>query len=456
MMILHLIVLLLLWSFGVQEIANCPTPDSLSAPSFSYQYEAGEDLAEKWNQQVLDFLNTTGSTAGLIEAIQATQPLADQQPTITAEIFEADMNGDGSPDQLVNINLAWGAGYNRVLSVYGCSSSHYALLSTLTGGDFFDRRAERPPTQIASVVDMNTDGSAEIISREITVTQKFHEAARIYSMVDGRLIQVFDSGYSLGFLGNIEIRNADNNLQTLGLLLNDSYAYGQGVALGVIELIRWRPIQTVYAWDGQTFTANCRYFTDNPTTLFETLHSAEAYRACGNFNAALAAYQRLIHDSTLLTWAQDPEFTFASDEPNRYAIQAERAYLTAFAYYRSAQIELASGNVQAARDIADNMLTAFPPGQQGHQYAAMTSAMATAYEQSEQLDMACNAAESALEEVHQSGTDPGIDPDLVYYDHSLGWGFYYYSGFNYASDPHDIFTVPEAIDDMVKTPVCLS
>ena len=437
------------------DVNTCRQPTGRAVPPFSYQYESGEDLAAKWNPQILDYLNATGSDDGLAEAMQAAQPEPNAQPTITVEIVEIDVTGDGEINLLVNLNLAWGAGYNRVLVLYGCSRRRYELLGSIVGGDFYDSHADRPPTLLAKVVDMNANGRPEIISREITVTQKFLEAVRIYEWDGEALAQTFDSGYSLGFYSNIQIEDADNDPNTLELLIADSYGYGTGVAFAVIEISRWRPVQDVYVWDGGNYIKTCRYFTDDPFTLFETLHSAESHRACGDLDNALRYYQRMINDPMLQSWEMAFDYDLDAPLSDTVATHVERAYLTAFAHYRIAQIHLTMGNNEAAREIAAQAQAAFPGGEQGHQYATMTSALVAQYEQSNHMAAACLAAANALPQARTDGSDPGIDPEQVYYDHNLGWGFYYYSGFNYSSDPHNIFAVPQDIRSMISIPICL-
>ena len=100
---------------------------------------------------------------------------------------------------------------------------------------------------------MNADGRPEIVSRESVVFQKFEEAVRIYEWDGETLAQTFSSGYSLGFFDDVRIENVDDRPETLELVIGDRWAYGQAVATAVIELIRVRPVEEIYGWDGEGY-----------------------------------------------------------------------------------------------------------------------------------------------------------------------------------------------------------
>ncbi len=429
-----------------QNRSACPQPTGDTPAPLVYR-TLGDDFAAAISARMLDYLNTSGTAAGLLDWLQP------DAAGIDAEVLTADVTGDGAEDLLVNVSLTPGPYFTGVIALYGCASQRYVLLGQVETGDFFDS-AYTPPVSIVSLRDMNHDGRTEIVTRQGMVTQKYQEAVRIYEWNGEMLAPVFDSGYSLGAYDDIRVEEADSDPTTLELIVDDRWAYGQGVATAVIELTRWRPIEVVYAWDGTGYTAICRHFTDDPTTLFETLHSAETYRACGNLDQAQRFYQRMVVDPTLQTWAMAEGFGPA--DPDSYNNRVERAYLAAFAHYRIAQILLERNDVEMAQEVVRQALNAYPPGQFGHQYAVMSGALWEDFGKSGDLTHACAAAETALESVRHDGSDPGIDPVAASMDPSIHWGFYYESGFNYSPDPDDLFTVPEAIQSMVSIPICLA
>ena len=128
----------------------CPQPTGADAPAIRYQPEKDENLSEKFDSQILAFLNTTGSSDGLQAAI-----LRDYQqgtlPALSADVVESDLTGDGLSDVLVNINVAYGGGFSRVMAVYGCTQQRYVLLDSQETSNLFDTSAGAPPTRIWSI-----------------------------------------------------------------------------------------------------------------------------------------------------------------------------------------------------------------------------------------------------------------------------------------------------------------
>jgi tetratricopeptide (TPR) repeat protein len=433
-----------------QSNSLCPEPTGSTAPPITYVYEdleTGEEVADKFDSAILGYLNANGSSENLDTALAAAMP-PDSLPEITADVIEADLTGDGIQDVLANVNIFYGASYNRLLAVYACDSGQYQQISQLVGGGFFDSFVDTPPTSIVSVIDMNADGQPEVVVREGTVIQKYFETAVIYQWNGTGLLPVAGIG-SLGSFRDVRVENADDDPATLELVLDDAWGYGQAAAMAMIEISRIRPIRAVYTSDGELI---CKHFTDEPPTLFEALHSAETYRACGDLDTALRYYQQIIDDPALLTW--DLAFAWGQATPTAesYVAQVERAYLTAFAHYRIAQIYLSRGDIEAAQAVAEQVQATYPPGTHGHKFAASTAALLNWYQGTGQMESGC---EQAFEAGHMEMSDPGIDPVQAHIDPENGWGFYYYSGFHYSSDPTSIYHVPPEIADMIQISICL-
>ena len=80
-----------------QSSADCPQPTGNSAEPLVYR-TLGDDFAAEISARMLDYLNTTGSAAGLEEWLQ---PDTDG---IDAKVIEADVTGDGADNLLVNVS----------------------------------------------------------------------------------------------------------------------------------------------------------------------------------------------------------------------------------------------------------------------------------------------------------------------------------------------------------------
>lgn len=455
-MMILLLVFLIPQPSNAQESSACHEPTGTAPPAFEYEFESSEDLGEIFSPQIVDYLHTTGSTEGMVEAIGE---LSDEdQPLIDAQVFEADLTGDGEVNVLVSVNVTWGAGYNNVLAVFGCVDNAYQTLSTLTSGDFFDIGGA-PPTTIVSVADMNGNHRPEIAQRRGLVQQKYLEAVNIYEWNERELVEVFTTGFSLGYFDSVAVVDNDNDSETLELVIGDRWGYGQATAYAVIEIVRWRPIQVEYGWDGETYDLTCQFFTDDPTTRFETMHSAETHRACGHYDEAMERYQELLNNPDLAAWAS----AFALEpleieDMGAFAAELENAYVRAFSYYRLAQLHLLEGDVEAAQSMLEMAQAEFSVGEHGYQYVAMTEALVNHFNESNDLGEACNVAEMRYNEVRESGDDPGIPYFVVEYSDGMisQSPFYWDSGKINSSDPDDIFNVPASVSDMIQIPICIN
>jgi len=79
------------------------------------------------------------------------------------------------------------------------------------------------------------------------------------------------------------------------------------------------------------------------------------------------------------------------------------------------------------------------------------------YQETGDLQEACHAAENAFNLAYENGDNPRIDYyEDVYSDGTtFQYGFYFANGRHYGANPDNLFAVPEDIDGMVSTPICL-
>jgi len=89
------------------------------------------------------------------------------------------------------------------------------------------------------------------------------------------LALTFREGPNYGAFRDVRLLNLDENPATLEMIVGYYYAYEEENAQAYIELTHVRPIDMIYQWQGETLTLQCRHFADEPTTFFETLHSAD-------------------------------------------------------------------------------------------------------------------------------------------------------------------------------------
>ncbi len=446
-----------LFAFALPVSAQgCVEPTDFPAPVIVFDRPEGRtDDVKILDDQIVTYLNFTHSTRGLEDA------LAPSGTLMFAQVIESDITNDGFEDVLVNVTVNYGATFTTYIGLFTCQDAHFSHLDTFTTGGWSGADQESP-AHLLYVVDIGNNQRPEIVLELDTIEgQKYHETLEMLEWNGEKLAVTFTIGPYYGAFSDVRLLNLDENLTTLELIVGYTYAYEEETASAFIEYSHVRPIDMVYTWEGTPpkLTLQCRYFTDEPTSLFDTLHSAEAYYACGHFNEAKTYYGNLYNSERLTAWAegnwQTPWLIYAESiaDKDAYAAELERAYLRAFAGYRFVQIYQSEQDIASLESMVGSLEREYPPGTHGHIYAAMARAYWDAYQLAGQ-DAACAAAETAFV------TDRD-DPKIDYYEDKLDdgsvihYGFYFYSGHRYSSDPDNLFDVPDDIDGMVKIPICL-
>jgi hypothetical protein len=442
---------------SAQNAPTCGSPTGKPAPAFTFHKQNDSDAdAKQFSDQIVQYLNTTGSIDGLQAALVAIH--AENEPVFKAQVIESDMTGDNVPDILTNVTVSYGATYGEYLSLFTCSDNGYSLLDTILGGGW-ELGGNSIQASVIYVVDMNNDQRREIVlDYQTLVGSKGGEGLTIYEWDGSKLAALFALEPEYGTFSGVNLTNHDSNPATLELAIGQSYAYGGNVATSVGEILDWRPVDTLYQWDGTTFTLTCTYFTDEPTQLYRVLQSAETRRACGDYDAAITYYDKLWNYDELQTWDYQGWLIIPDsvEDKNAYSGNLEQTYLAAFAGYRLLQIDLATDYLTGAGDIANQIRLRYRRGTPGYGYAAMAAALWENYQVTHQLEDACAAAETAYHAAFEKGGDPGIQ----YYEDNINgqiihYGFYFYNGFVYAPDPDHLFDQPESLDPFLSIPICL-
>jgi hypothetical protein len=457
--IILLFTLLMLASpAAAQQAFSCdkPTGNAPPAITFNGSPSAAQD-AQQFEDDILNYLTITNSVDGLETALSASMPKG-YFSGITAQVIQADITGDKRSDVLTDVNVDFGPSYEQFLNLFTCTDTGYILLDALTNTELADS-GEQPPTAVLKVTDINDNQHPDII---LYTTQSNGMlpaiSIEIYEWDGKKLAQTFVAGPDLALTPQVRLVARDDNPALPELVLENHYGYGQSVESSTGEIPKWRPIDEVYRWNGTSYDFLCRYFSDQPTTLFETLHSAEVYRACRDYDSALDDYQQIWNNDQLTPWDEDVNIVVPDSvtDPFAYAGTLERAYLRAFAAYRMMQLAIVRHNTQLADRWVTSRETAFPVHQHGYNYAAMAKALLVSYKQNGDIAQACAAAEMAYHEAMKTGDDPGLayfeTPPSSDWDH---YGFYQYGDVRLSSDPDNLFDVPAEISDMIHIPVCL-
>lgn len=450
--------------FADEEL-TCPQATGNSAPQLIFNdNNDDESSTEYFPNQILGYLNTTGSSVDLQEAIANSVNENSPLLWLKSSILEADFTGDMIPDILVEYTVSYGGGFNTTFSLYSCNEGEFVHLDDWFTDGWMNGEDESP-ISIAYAVDLNNNQIRDIVIRIDTIEgMKYHEKIHILEWNGTELISIFNLGPSYGSYRDISIINLDDTPATLELNIGYFYAYEQETAMAFIEYSYTRPIAMLYQWDG-TFDFMCEYFDDEPKLNFPILHKAETLRACGFYDQAEIYYRQLWNhqintwETNGFFWDFSPDFTYPENVEDRtaYAQEFETAYYRAFAGYRLTQISLLNDEGWRAESYVNQLHDAYGKGQHGYAYVAMATALWENYKETENLEEACIAAENAFNLAYGNGDNPRID----YYEETYGdgtayqFGFYFANGRHYAANPDNVFAVPEDIDGMVSTPICL-
>lgn len=438
-----------------------PTPISLATTG---DYE--ELDVQVLHQEVIQNMNATGSTELVAELFNELD--TSEMPLIHAQAVAADVTGDGQTELLTSIGWSWGATFESYISLYGCGDG-YQLLAHDVFGDWGSG-----PTEIAYVHDINSNHRREILMRYDTLDgQKGAETIRVLEWDGSGLNEVLYLGNTYGGYRDITLSNGDDNPATVELIIGYFYDYAQETAQGFVEYgALQRPVEIVYRWDGTAYTEQCTYFADRPTHLFMALHSAEVFRRCGYFDRAENMYQQIYSGSDLVgkgiffepltPWGGLPYIVYPDDEMSNeeqqaFAAELEQAYLRAFAGYRLVQIYVQRGNLEDAANLVQWLTDEYAVGEHGYVYVAMAADLLESIEGGAALEEACEVAKATFDAVSGSDDDPGIQYQDLSEPFSSDFPglFYLYAPRAFASNPDNLFEVPENIDGMIPITACL-
>jgi hypothetical protein len=149
-----------------------------------------------------------------------------------------------------------------------------------------------------------------------------------------------------------------------------------------------RPRHEVWAWNGAAFTFHKSYY-DPPVYRFQAVYDADDASLAGDYDAALALYQRAAFDESLLGWGpgQNP----VDPQPGIWDPD-ERPRLEAYSRYRILLLHAINNRSDAAQIVYDSLVEKFPSGSPGQPFAELASAFWEEYSANQILADACAEA----------------------------------------------------------------
>jgi hypothetical protein len=368
----------LVTSLRVEALTGCPAPGE--QPPRPFEVRQGQSVVENFEPQILDYLNAGGDVQGLQLALgNLTLPDANSDWQSRAQVLSADVTGDDTPEIVLDLSFFVAGQYSEgALFVYRCQTGQYVGGAVANiGGQVFS--GDDPDPGIRAIQDVNGDGQAEIVFSYVTVIGTHANFSREF-----RIIQWDGDEFVDLIQGERDRPHAAQVLNGDGVLRDDD---GDGVLELELTHGAERSLETsalerghsdVWAWDGAAFTL--AYSKDAPPVF--RIHAAwdgDMATLRGDYDDALAFYEQVIFDGTLLDWAGgDP------DESSR---------LTAYARYRIMLLHIVRGN-QFEADVMYDILQRFPGEVGGRAFAALATAFWNEYEYNTNRDItaACGKA----------------------------------------------------------------
>ncbi|MCI0713257.1 MAG: hypothetical protein L0154_24080 [Chloroflexi bacterium] len=449
------IILLFLLVHPVTAQDRIPACGSNGNPSdINFDIDEGGNLdINGFHEQVIAFLDNSENSYALVSYFASLN--LNTSDIKHAQVIVADVTGNGVLDVLTIIHaplLPTPRGI--VISLFTCDDG-YQLAST----EIIDT-PEGMHVEVPNAIDLNNNGRTDILLRyNEVIGMKYHETVYLLEWDGAALDVTWGAGPVYGGHGDIRLNNLDEDPATLEFTVPYYYAYESGTATSFNQFSFVRDIETVYTWQNNSWQAGCTHFSDDEELgySFTILHSAEVWRACGEFDEAGGLYFQLWSGGLPLLpdyWGTMPPIVYSDDLPSEerldYAATIAGRYLSAFAGYRLIQLDIHGGNLEDAEDRMTGLVNLFPAGQHGYLYVAMAQKLLDEVRNGATLDHACFAAEQTFQQVRDSDDDPGID----YVEDAPG-GFYWYSGFDHGSNPDNLFAVPPNLEDMITIPICL-
>jgi len=381
-------------------ITSTPSPPA-ECPESSDQTPAispdapGTTIVEIFEPQILDYLNAGGSAEGL-QAALSELTLTEGKTTWQArtQVMTIDVTGDETPDVVMDLSFFETGQYAQgAVFVFTCQKGRYQggavaemAGQVLSGSD--------PDPGIRAIEDMNGNKVPEIVFSYIEVIGTHANFTRAFRIIewDGAqfadLIQGDPSHHNAATVNNGDgaIHDTDGN-GTQELVLTNGI--GRYYADGGPE----RPQTDTWAWDGSAFAlASWEY--EPPTYRFQAVQDGDDASLLGDYDKALASYERATLDEDLLGWSQGqlwPDSAYG-ESPTPAPDPDERPRLNAYARYRIMLLHIVRGALSEAQLVYDTLQEEFPPDAAGHQYAKLATAFWIEYKASEDIAAACSKA----------------------------------------------------------------
>ena len=380
--------------------AVCPRVDGHATAEFSVVL--GPTILEDLEAQILQYLDSGGSAAGLLKALgQIRYVEAGHEFEGHASARSVDVTGDTTPDIVADLVFS----YPEVgaLFVFQCEQGAYrAIYAGMIGGSQGMRPG--PEDGFRDIVDMNGNGVLDILFSYVTSISARGYQNRDFQILewDGTefigLIPVDEPAgwipwsFANSFDGDGTVTDADGD-GTPELVIT------QMTSTEYIDSGPQRRRTDFWEWDGY-HVAFAHWEYEPPLYRFQAAQDGDDATRFGDYQEALTFYQQAIFDGNLLGWSRGqfwPDDWYEREMmggpgPTPTPDPEEGPRLEAYTRYRIMLLHVLQGHLPEAAIVYDTLREKFADGKAGQPYAEMADVFWQAYARDEEIALACEAA----------------------------------------------------------------
>ena len=370
------------------NVTQCPETDPNLAFDVekAWQSTAPGEQNQHFTKYVLEFLNLGGTSQSVLSAFEKLNGRE-----INTFFRVEDVTGDQIPEFVFTYGI-W-------LDVFGCKEGKYELTFTATYESNLDG------VSLMDIIDINRDGLAEIIAFFNGCMGNRCPILRAYEW-NGKdfqnLIANPNSGDGCSFLSvapfDVNIREIDNNGTREIILSNNRLPQPDND-------FPYRKETRTCMWNGQNIVVYKSEF-DAPYYRFQAVQDGDRAVLSGDYDKALAFYQRTIDDKSLEWFTQDrkwhdfwiyhseyfPSFKEPTPTASPSMVQDPNEYpiLAAYAYYRIMLVYILQNDTAEAESTLSTLQSQFPTGSPGNYFTQVTSIFWQEYQSSMNVQSSCN------------------------------------------------------------------
>ena len=256
---------------------------------------------QEFPQAILDYLNAGASPEELAVTLIINGYGPDERP-----VWAEDLTGDGVREVAVTV-FDDSQPNQGALMIFNCASGQYQLNHTVVS----DLEGHAP--RLLYVQDFNADGMHDVVySSTHCGAHTCFENLKILTWIGGEYVHMLE-GSTLEYpYPDIKLTDFDHDgvydLEVTGTVIA---SVGAGPQRNSINIWSYNPATTTWVFSEQ--------FSANSDFRVHQMHDAEDAMDRGEYQIASLIFQQVTEDDNLLDWA-NPE--------------SERAYLSAYSYYK--------------------------------------------------------------------------------------------------------------------------